>query len=266
MGTFSMTYLAASERDCRKQAKRKHKALGISKDQRETGSYLWMREFPKEMVKLRGSELVGKTCRCWLLSLPRIRAFLSLETPLWWARACNIHSLLDSGISGQGPGTGWGRLWNPTLDTWGSDDTCPGPHDSHRKCVVAEGNMEHLSLWTGPSLRSSASMKKSMAHLNPLAPLFHPRFSSDPVLLVACSGLCSRCVPYPFPSTSTKQSYPFVPTFSSKPSPPWHLWSSFPVGLYHYLRRLWSLASWYFTGEWRRLALASKNITQGTHS
>lgn len=78
MGTFSMTYLAALERDCRKQAKRKHKALGISKDQRETGSYLRMREFPKEMVKLSGSELVGKTCRCWLLSRPRIRGFLSI--------------------------------------------------------------------------------------------------------------------------------------------------------------------------------------------
>lgn len=73
-----MTYLAALERDCRKQAKRKHKALGISKDQRETGSYLRMREFPKEMVKLSGSELVGKTCRCWLLSRPRIRGFLSI--------------------------------------------------------------------------------------------------------------------------------------------------------------------------------------------
>lgn len=73
-----MTYLAASERDCGKQAKRKHKALGISKDQRETGSYLRMREFPKEMIKLSGSELVGKSCRCWLPSLPRIRAFLSV--------------------------------------------------------------------------------------------------------------------------------------------------------------------------------------------
>lgn len=236
MGTFSMTYLAASQRDCRKTGQEKTQSIRHIKRSEETGSYLDERISKGNGKNWGGSELVGKTCRCWLLSLPRIRAFCpwklhfdGLGHVTYIASSWILH--LRAGARDGGGGCGiqlwYLRKWLPpvlglmthTENVWwlkGTWNICPFELD--------------------PSLRSSASMKKSMAHLNPPSPLFHPQASpSDPVLLVPCSGLCSRCVPIPS-STPTKQSYPFVPTFSSKPSPPWHLWSSFPVGLYHYLR------------------------------
>lgn len=105
-----------------------------------------------------------------------------------------------------------------------------------------------------------------MARLNPPAPPFHPRCSSDPVLLVPSSGLRSRCLSYPFPATPTKPTYPFVPAFASKPLLLGIFGVLFQWGCIIILvgSDLWLPDILQVSDEgWQ---LASRNITQVTHN